>query len=96
MNKYLAIIFLLLVSGCSKEQTEEFVFRKVIQRDLVERCGEDNPQCVEAVEQQIESCMEKSDWRRVLENEDDEEEMKRFVFEFYPCFKDPDGNSYFG
>ena len=96
MNKYFAIIFLLVVSGCSKEQTEEFVFRKVIEHDLVERCGEDNPQCVEAVEQQIESCMEKGDWRRVLENEDDEEEMRRFVLEFYPCFKDPDGNSYFG
>jgi hypothetical protein len=41
--------------------------------------------------------MKQSDWERYADSDEDrdEEEMYRFVSEFFPCFKDPDGNSYF-
>ena len=47
------------------------------------------------VKEQIESCMEKSDWRKYVDNDEDEEELKRFIGEFFPCFKDSNGNPYF-
>jgi len=45
--------------------------------------------------EQIKSCMEKSDWRRYLDNEKDEKELQRFIDQFFPCFRDANGNSYF-
>jgi hypothetical protein len=74
---------------------EELAFRKVIEYQLKDECGDEDKACVAAVEAQIESCMKQSDWRQFLENEEDQEEMKRFISEFSPCFKDSEGNSYF-
>ena len=95
MKKRTVIFILLLLGGCSAEQTEEFAFRKMMEYQLSEDCGEDNKECIKAVKEQIESCMKKSDWRKYLENDEDEEEMKRFISVFFPCFKDSNGNSYF-
>lgn len=94
MFKITSIVFFMLVGGCSAEQAEEFAFRKVLEYKLKDECGE-NQECIDAVEEQIDSCMKKSDWRKYVENDEDDEEMARFVRLFFPCFKDPDGNSYF-
>lgn len=93
--KYSVFIILLLIGGCTAEQVEEIAFRKVMEYQLIDDCGEDDKECIEAVKEQIESCMEKSDWRKYVKSDEDEEEMKRFVGEFFPCFKDSSGNSYF-
>ena len=95
MNKIFISAWLLLLVGCSTEQTEEFVFRKVLEYQLKEECGEENKQCITDVEEQIQACMRESDWRAYLDNEEDEEEMKRFINAFFPCFKDANGNSHF-
>ncbi len=99
MKIFFSLILLILVSGCDYDleaSVEEFVFRKTAESDLIEKCAEDKA-CIRAVKEQIESCMEKSKWRQYLENseEEEEEELYRFVKTFYPCFKDPDGKSYF-
>jgi hypothetical protein len=94
MTKFSTVVVLLLVIGCSEEQTEEFVFKKTMEYQLKDDCGK-NKDCISAVEKQIESCMEKSDWRKYLKNSEDEEELNRFIKIFFPCFKDPNGNSYF-
>jgi len=94
MTKLPTIAILLLVTGCSPEQTEEFVFKKTMEYQLKDDCGEDTD-CISAIEEQIESCMKNSDWRNYLKNSEDEEELNRFVKTFFPCFKDHDGNSYF-
>lgn len=93
MIKNTVIILLLLIGGCSAEQTEKFVFQKVLEYQLKDDCGDDK-ECVHAVEEQIEACMEKSDWKRYVENDDDKE-LERFVNLFFPCFMDPNGNPYF-
>ena len=96
MKKTALIFIVLLLGGCSEAQVEEFAFRKSMEYQLKDDCGDDNEECIKAVEEQIASCMEKSDWRKYLENDKDEAELKRFISEFFPCFKDANGNSYFG
>jgi len=93
--KRIVFIFPLLIGGCSAEQTEEFAFRKTMEYQLKDKCGEESKECIKAVEEQIESCMKKSDWRKYLESNEDQEEMKRFISDFFPCFKDSNGNSFF-
>jgi hypothetical protein len=95
MKKISVFVILLLIGGCTAEQVEEIAFRKVMEYQLIDECGEDDEECIKAVEEQIEFCMEKSDWRKYVNSDDDDDEMKRFINEFFPCFKDPNGNSYF-
>ncbi len=95
MTRLFLLTICLLIGGCSGEIIEELAFRKVMEYQLKDECGDEDKACVEAVEAQIESCMKQSDWRRFLENEEDEEELKRFTSEFFPCFRDPDGEAYF-
>ena len=92
--RILVIFLLFALGGCSQEQAEEFAFRKTMEFQLKDEC-EDNQDCINAVEEQIESCMLQSDWRSYLESSEDEQELNRFIRVFFPCFKDPNGNSYF-
>ncbi len=95
MKKSSVFIILLLIGGCTTEQAEEFAFRKTMEYQLIDDCGKENKECIKAVKEQIESCMKKSDWRKYVNNDEDEKEMKRFISKFFPCFKDSNGNSYF-
>jgi len=90
----LLVLLLLGTFLIPEEQTEEFVFRKTMEYQLKDDCGEDR-NCISAVEKQMESCLARSDWRRYLKNNEDEEELNRFIKIFFPCFKNPNGNSYF-
>ena len=94
MRFVFAVILLGLLGGCSDEQVEEIVFRKTLEYELRDDCGDDDA-CRRAVSEQIAACMEEHDWRRFMENQDDPEETQRFVYAFFPCFKNPQGESYF-
>jgi len=89
------ILLPFLVVACSEGQVEELVFRKALEYDLVNLCGESDKECIRAVKSQTKTCMEKSGWRRYLDNQDDRRELKRFTDEFYLCIVDADGNPYF-
>ena len=95
---FVKTIFLLLlfalIAGCSEAQIEEFAFRKTLEYDLVNLC-EDEEVCIAAVKSQIKGCMEKSEWRRYLDDQDNEEALKRFSTDFYACIVDDEGNPYF-
>ncbi len=95
MNRIYILAITMILGGCSAEQFDEFVFRKVMEYQLKDECGEDNRPCIEAIEEQIESCMQKSDWRTYLDSDGDQEETQRFIRDFFPCFKDANGKSYF-
>jgi predicted ribosome quality control (RQC) complex YloA/Tae2 family protein len=95
MNKFLCLITILLITGCSGEKVEEFVFRETMEYQLKNKCEEENKECFKAIEEQIDRCMKISDWQKYLDNDEDQEEMQRFIYKFFPCFKDPNGNSYF-
>lgn len=94
-GKCLIPLMLLAVTGCSEQQVEELVFRKTLEYDLKERCGENNDACYAAVEDQIRECMRKSEWKRYLDSHENEEELQRFMREFFPCFQDAGGNPLF-
>ncbi|HEY0720497.1 MAG TPA: hypothetical protein VGE50_04520 [Gammaproteobacteria bacterium] len=89
-----AIISLLQIA-CSDATVEEFTFRKVLEHDLINLCGDDDEACIHAVESQVKGCMEKSDWRKYVESQDDPDELKRFTKEFYGCVVDANGHPYF-
>jgi len=90
----LSLLSLLLVA-CSGEGVDEFAFRTTLQNSLVEKCGENDKACISAVKNQIKPCMEKSDWRRFVDNQDDKAELKRFTTRFYGCIVDDEGTPYF-
>ena len=60
-NMALAGLLLLGLVGCSEAQVEELVFRKTLEYQLKDRCGESDESCIEAVEAQIAECMRQSD-----------------------------------
>ena len=95
MNRFLCLITIFLITGCSEEKVEEFAFRETMEYQLKNKCGDENKKCLEAIEEQIASCMEISDWRKYLESDEDQKELQRFIHQFFPCFKDPNGNPYF-
>jgi hypothetical protein len=84
-----------IIVGCSGERVEEFVFKNLMESDLVERCGDTNPVCVNLVKSQLDSCMEKSNWREILGKEEDKKLMLKFANKFYSCFKNSDGKPLF-
>jgi len=95
MRSSILMVLVLFIAGCTGEQVEEQVFKHFMKSDLIERCGDEKPDCVTAVKSQLGSCMESSNWREILGKEDDDEVVMAFVEKFYPCFKSPDGQSYF-
>lgn len=89
------LIAVALGGGCSAEQAEEFAFRKTMEYQLKAECGDGDDACILAVEEQIHACLAQSDWKRYVDNPDDQAEMQRFIQAFFPCFKDAAGNSIF-
>lgn len=89
------LFFVLLLTGCTAEQAEEFAFRKTMEYQLKEECGKKDKACIQAVEEQIESCMQKSEWKKYVDDSENEAEMQRFIRAFFPCFKDARGKPLF-
>lgn len=85
----------LLLMACSQGEIEELAFRKTLEYSLVDLCGEEDKACIAAVESQLKGCMEKSNWQQYLNNDDDEEELKRFSRALYSCIVDEEGKPYF-
>ena len=88
-------LLILVLGGCGESQMEELVFRKTMEYQLKDTCGESDEVCSDTVEEQIVECLRQSGWKRYLENHENEAEQQRFVREFYPCFKDAEGNPLF-
>lgn len=88
--------FLLFIGYASfaGDSVEEFYFRKTLEHDLVEKCGEDTD-CIETVKLQIKPCLGSADWNKFLKNSDDPVESNRFASAFYSCIVDKNGEPYF-
>jgi hypothetical protein len=91
----ISVMLVMVVSGCSQERVEEFSFRKALEFNLMGLCGDEDPDCKEAVKTQTRDCMVKGDWRSYLEDEENPEQLARFTREFYACVVDADGEPYF-
>lgn len=94
MKKLTIVMLTCLLSACSSDKIEEFAFKKTLELSLVALCEGDEP-CKNAIKEQISPCMEKSDWRAFLNNDEDEAELARFTKAFYGCIVDEEGNPYF-
>lgn len=94
MKLIILLLVLGLVVSCSESQVEELTFRKSLEYDLVGLCDDDKG-CIKSVKSQTKQCMEKSEWRKFLENQDSQEELARFSKEFYSCIVDAEGKPYF-
>lgn len=94
--KTLGIFFIsLFLLSCGDGQIEEFAFKKTLEMSLVDLCGEEDKECIVAVKSQISDCMEKSNWRKYMEEEESDAEFNRFTREFYSCVVDANGDPYF-
>lgn len=94
--KIVSLLFIsLLLTSCSEGQIEELAFRKTLEYGLVELCGESDKACITTVKSQVKGCMEVSNWKQYLENEDSDEELNKFTKKFYACIVDAEGNPYF-
>ena len=95
MWRWAMVLVTLVLGGCSDGSVEEFAFRKTLEISMAEMCGENSPACLEAVEEQTGPCMKQADWRRYLDNDQDQQELERFTTAFYACIVDADGNPWF-
>ena len=95
MKIFIAFLISLSLLSCSEGAIEEFSFRKTLEFSLVDLCGAEDKDCIEAVKSQIVGCMEKSDWRAFFNDDDNPDELKRFTGVFYACIVDKDGEPYF-
>lgn len=95
MKTLTILIISLFILGCSENQIEELAFRKTLEYGLIDLCGAKDKECINAVETQSQSCMEKSNWRVFLENQESEAELTKFTGKFYACIVDSEGNPYF-
>ncbi len=92
----ISLLFIFLFTfGCSEQQIEEFAFRKTLEHDLIKLCGDNNKTCITTVKTQIKGCMESSNWRQYLNDQDNEAELNRFSLEFYSCIVDSEGTPLF-
>lgn len=89
------LLTVLMLLSCSEGQIEELAFRKTLEYDLVKLCGKEDKECIKSIKTQTKSCMEKSNWRAYLEDQENEEELIRFSSKFYACVVDSKGNPYF-
>jgi len=64
MKVVITLIISFFLVGCSEKQIEEFAFRKTLEHDLIDLCGEDDKGCIAAVKSQVKTCMVKSNWRK--------------------------------
>lgn len=93
MKVLITVLTVTLLAACSDYDIQHFVFKKIMNESLLEMCDGDEA-CNVAVEEQIDACMEEADWLTYTNSNDDDKELIRFMTEFYPCFKGPDGEAY--
>lgn len=93
----LAIIISITLSltGCSEKFVEEFVFRETLKYNLKEVCGNDDQSCKDAVDSQLQGCMDKSNWQQFIQDSDNKEESSRFKSELYACIVDSANKPHF-
>jgi len=91
---YIAVVAVFLLS-CSEEQMTDFMFKQSLKRTLIEKCGEKDKLCLEAVEKNIEKCIEKADGRRFLKDVENKKEIERFTKIFYACLVNRKGEPVF-
>lgn len=96
MIKHAGVLLLSIpLMACSESSIEEFGFRNGLEYKLTRLCGDDDKECINAVHTQVKGCMEKSEWRKYFDKQDDQAELKRFTTAFYGCIVDPKGKPYF-
>ncbi len=96
LTKVAVVSFILfIVSSCDKDQIQGFVFKKLLQQTLIEKCGDKDRLCINGVKKQIDKCSEKANWRRLVKEPENEIEVERFSKIFYACLVDVKGNPLF-
>lgn len=87
----------LILGGCDKILNKAGAqYLKVSMKDI---CGDDDPACVAAVDEQFDSCHEKyeEDWTRYMDSSVEKEDdlLRIYSEKLYGCIVDEDGSPYF-
>ncbi len=94
MKLIILLLLTMLLFSCD-DSLQELAFRKTLEYELIDLCGKQEKKCIAAVKAQIKECMVKSDWKKFVTNQDNDEELKRFTTVFYACVVDANGEPYF-
>jgi len=89
-----AFVISLLITGCTEKSIEEFVFKNTLSYKLNGMCGE-NEECKSAVDTQMQACLNRTNWQDLIKDDENEEKLRKFANEFFPCFKSSKGDPYF-
>lgn len=93
----MAVLFATLLAGC--DNAVNYAGAQYLKMSLKEVCGEDDPECIAAVDTQFDTCQEKykDDWAAYMEaNPSKEDELlATYSTNMYGCIVDKDGNPYF-
>ncbi len=94
MKLFIILLLPLFLFACN-DDLQELAFRKTLEYELIDLCGEKDKNCIAAVKAQIKKCMVKSDWKKFIKNQDSDVEFKRFTTVFYACVVDENGEPFF-
>ncbi len=97
--KLIVLLFLaqLALTGCEKVINKAAA--EYLKLNLKDTCGEDDPECIAAVEDQFDPCHEQyeDDWSQYMEASDSESDERLEIYSenMYNCIVDKDGDPYF-
>ncbi len=97
MNRILLIFVVsLFLTGCSEDDFERLAFEKTLKFGLTKKCNE-HQACIAAVDEQLPSCIEKGDYKKVLHSTGSKKaaEKERFSRFLFSCIVDSNGKPYF-
>jgi hypothetical protein len=84
-----------LITACSdKEKEQKMLF--YLKKEMIERCGTENKDCLAAVQQQFAACGRKYHelWHEYWDVSLDENKFKLYLYNMHQCIVDEKGKPY--
>lgn len=93
----IAMFFVVFLSGC--DNAINYAGSRYLKMSLKDVCGEEDKECIAAVDEQFDPCHDKykADWDAYMEASESEEDvhLERYSTSMYGCIVDKDGSPYF-
>ena len=92
VRQALLILSILMFTACSSDDIQKFTLSKMLSISLAELCEEKDTHCLNAIDTQLDNCLDHANWRQYKANADDQAELERFSQTLYACITDEQGN----
>ena len=99
ITKKTGLVFLLPMFLASCDQALNKVGAEYLKMSLKDACGDEDPDCIAAVDDQFDACHAKyeKDWNNYMNSSSSKEDELLEIYSkgLFACIVDPDGDSYF-